>query len=298
MKRKKLALTATWLAAHLLHLPACSQQNSPQELKTPLSSQDRDTLLNRHSPEAFFANCSILPLSMAIYLNDANQIETLATDHLDLNERGSCGITLLIWSLLCRNYDCIPILLDHGAEPSLALTDPIEYGSAYLHDGDSFLSASLKFLRPDLLQLSLPYSRDPTPTDRYGQNLIHTYVLSRASEYYDNPIESTEEIISDLISAGIDINQRSHSGHTALHHTIDHGPYLAVTLLNLGADPLIVTNDETNLPQLLEEIMTREPNRRSPKYRPLLQRLTEMNLFDPVTLQAMNVTSDDLKIRN
>lgn len=298
MRRKKLALMATWLATHLLYLPACSQQNLPQEPIASPASQDRGDLLNRHPPEVFFANCSILPLSMAIYLNDTNQIEALATDDLDLNEQGQCGITLLIWSLLCRNYDCIQTLLDHGAEPSLALTATIEYRSTYLHDGDSFLSASLKLLRPDLLQLSLPYSRAPTHTDRYGQNLIHTYVLSRASEYYDNPIESTEQIISDLISAGIDINQRSHSGHTALHHTIDHGPYLAVTLLNQGADPLIATNDGANLPQLLEEIMTREPNRRSPKYRHLLQRLAKMNLFDPVTLQAIDVASDDLKIRN
>lgn len=298
MKRKELALTATWLAFHLLHLPACSQQSPPHELDTHLNSQDRDTLRNRHPPEVFFANCGILPLSMAIYLNDANQIKTLATSDLDLNEQGHCGITLLIWSLLCRNYDCIQTLLDHGAEPSLALTAPIEYRSIYLHDGDNFLSASLKLLRPDLLQLSLPYSQDPTRTDRHGQNLIHIYVLSRASEYYDTPIRTTEEIISDLISAGVDINQRSHSGHTALHHTIDHGPHLAVALLNRGADPLIVTNDGSTLPQLLEEIMTREPNRKSPKYRPLIQRLANMNLFDPATLQSINIANDDLKIRN
>lgn len=235
----------------------------------------------------FFSGCTVHPLSIAIQVHQTEEINALLASGLDVNERGRGGMTLLIWSILCRNYDCIKPLLDHGADPSLALTAPAEHRSFYLEDGDNFLSASLRFVRPDLLQLALPYSRNPTHTDRYGRTLIHTYILCRASDYYHDPATSSEEIISKLIAAGININHRSHSGHTALHHTIHCEPCLTIPLLNRGADPLITPNNGVGLPQMLEEIMTRAPNRQSSEYKAIVGRLAAMNLFDPVNLQAI-----------
>src|SRR5690606_2435561 len=106
--------------------------------------------------EEYFNGCGVQPLSIAIQADRMDEVESLLASGLDVNEQCRFGMTLLILAFLCRKYQTCEILLKRGADPDLALIEPVVYRDAYVEEGNSFFFVALNQARPVLCLSALP----------------------------------------------------------------------------------------------------------------------------------------------
>ena len=86
----------------------------------PLSLCAKDILLE-HTGE-YFSDKQVMSLARAGASGDSDMVAKLVSDGVDVNARGTDGMTPVIWALLALNERGFECLLQHGANPNLQLT--------------------------------------------------------------------------------------------------------------------------------------------------------------------------------
>jgi len=133
---------------------------------------------------------------------------------INYNKRDQAGCTALFYACMKGARDIVKILIDNGADVSLANNESI----APLH-------AVSKSGNKEIMKLLIDSGADVNFTDKYGKSpLIYTLQENRT------------EAAKYLISLGADISVKDNEGHTALDYATAHGLRDIIPLLSSMGD--------------------------------------------------------------
>lgn len=166
------------------------------------------------SLETMFPDLKLRALAKAAGEGNARLIEQLVEEGVDVNGRGTQGVTPLYWAL--RHYKGFRRLLDLGADPNVIYAD----GSSVMLG-----AVNLKDLR--ILECALVHGGNSNLTvgDSSGRTLIF------------DAIDAEMKTVDLLLKYGADINARDGLGYTPLLHAAALNDYeIVYRLLERGAD--------------------------------------------------------------
>nr|CAD7198174.1 unnamed protein product [Timema douglasi] len=177
-----------------------------------------------------------LPLNLALCEKQTSITLTLVEHNVDLNARDSHGRTLL--HLATERADCYSarFLVDHGASLSIATPDTL--GNTALH---IVASSSPNSIKDDILaemtevaRFMLDKGLDPNIQNKQGLSSLHLCTMAQNKYMF--------KLLLNLTNNPVDINIRTHDGHTALWYalhltdTYDESSF-AAQLIKKGAIP-------------------------------------------------------------
>jgi ankyrin repeat protein len=149
----------------------------------------------------------------------------------DISARGRAGMTPLIWAFLHQNKTGFALLLEHGADPNLQLTDTIDDLAT---KGSSAMSFAAMHEDIWYLQTVLKHGGDPNLVNAIRSN---TPIVS---SIFSLRIENAKL----LIAAGANLNWQDRNGVTPLISAVIINQYeLAYAMLEAGADPTLKTKN-------------------------------------------------------
>ena len=194
--------------------------------------------------EDFFDDPETAKLCSAIERCDIDAVKALLTLHPDINQPGKHGVTPLLWALLHRYDRLYEPLLDHGADPDHRVSNNVRLYSIVLQTGDSFLLACAKQMQYDGLDLALQHSKTPDQRDINGNGVLPLFIKDTISSEEHGPHAHLSETLETMLNAGLGINDRHANGNTPIHFAFRHHVAFAIPLLERGADPLLVNDDD------------------------------------------------------
>ena len=180
----------------------------------------------------YFTTPETVAAAKAIRRGNAEGLERLIADGLDVNARGREGMDLLKWSLGSFCLKCFETLLEHGADierpPAGEYTGKIK--QLFLKP---VMELAARLNDPAYLSLLLRHGGNPNALDVYGTRTI----------IYEAIMGGRMENVRLLVEAGADINARQElSRETPLHTAVAVQNYdIAYYLLERGADPMLET---------------------------------------------------------
>nr|CAD7590659.1 unnamed protein product [Timema genevievae] len=173
--------------------------NPPEELPDVLNQRD---------------DCGDLPLNLALCEKQTSITLTLLEHNVDLNARDSHGRTLL--HLATERADCYSarFLVDHGASLSIATPDTL--GNTALHIIASYSPSSIKddtlAEMTEVARFMLDKGLDPNIQNKQGLSSLHLCTMAQNKYMFT--------LLLDLTNNPVDINIRTHDGHTALWYAL------------------------------------------------------------------------------
>lgn len=246
------------MAANLFSTPACvaylalliatsgCTKTPPTKPAYPNSWQVGYQLIGEREgwrSDDFFSAPKYLEICEAIsYRNDAKLTE-LIKENVDLNVQGVNGFTLLYWAFVEQNLSAFNILLKHGANPDLALSQTIEGKHYSFIINDNILFTSLHCMRPQFCMAALPYSKDVNRRRGGKDNLLHAYFWHHGSSL---------KMLEALIEAGVDVNAVGSFGYTPCHYAASRKPEFCIPLIEAGSDPKIRNDEGQTVVEMLE----------------------------------------------
>jgi ankyrin repeat protein len=145
-------------------------------------------------------------------------VERLLKAGAEVDATGASGTTSLMWAAFTGHDDVARALLAAGADPNAA-----DAGS----DGSTPLMIAALMLDADTVRLMIDKGGDVHAGNERNQTPLMFAALSGRQE----------AIVAELIQAGVDVNKRTTTGHTALESAVLRGDLAVVEqLLRAGAD--------------------------------------------------------------
>lgn len=154
LRLSQIILTAGLL---VVAVSACSGPSSSpnilEKIKMAIFLGTNSTFqLKGRSAALVFQDAKVAELANAACSSEAtNEISVLVKSGVDVNGRGTEGITPLIWAMSCHNLAGIKALLKQGADPNLALTT----------DGSTAVYLAAGGSDPRILPLLLSHGGNP-----------------------------------------------------------------------------------------------------------------------------------------
>lgn len=153
--------------------------------------------------------------------NVANAEKILSSQKIDLNKKDKDGLTLLMLAVKEGNTECMRLLVDKGADTSIATSS---WGDTALH-----LAASYRHL--SAVEILLGANADINSKNAHGYTPLIYAILGK-----------NEEIVRLLINKGASIKEKDAQQRTPLFWAASTGPQKIANLL-LSGDPDIDARD-------------------------------------------------------
>ena len=178
----------------------------------------------------YFTTPETVAAAKAIRRGNAEGLERMIADGLDVNARGREGMDLLKWSMGSFCLECFETLLEHGADierpPAGEYTGKIE--QLFLMP---VMELAARLNDPAYLSSLLRHGGNPNALEVYGsKTIIHEAIMGGRMEN-----------VRLLVEAGADINARARgSMATPVQKAVTVKEYeIAYYLLERGADPML-----------------------------------------------------------
>lgn len=111
--------------------------------------------------EDYFDDPQVIALCEAIEENDLDEIERLVANGADVNAKGRCNMTPLLWALPDEKIERFTKLLELGADPNVLLTCDIKTLGPGFSSGSSVTHIVAKKERLEFFQAVFNHGGDP-----------------------------------------------------------------------------------------------------------------------------------------
>jgi len=209
---------------------AKSRSLSLTPLQLRLSQDPRNLALRKGwEPDRFFSNDDIISAADFILRGDIVKLQEAIDAGLAVNVVGKHNMTLLYWALVCDKLPAFCLLLDHGANPDVALNPAIDVGmDGIFYEGDTVLLSAARRGRVSFLLKGIPYSKEIEKRGAGNDSLMNVVVDECPSH----------DVLRSLIETGAEINSMDRIGASAVVRlTVSQKYEAARILLEAGADP-------------------------------------------------------------
>jgi ankyrin repeat protein len=199
------------------------------------------------NPRDFFANGRDSEFASAVSKGDRGKLERLV-GNVDVNQRGSCGVTFLAWALVHQEKESFSFLLEHGASPNIQFTDDgkVREGDSgslikeIFGKGYSVTCLSAQMVDPWYLDQVLKHGGNPNLFNPYSSFSPNPLAASLTLADVRNENSWRTENVKLLIAAGADVNFRDTFGTPVISQAALFLRYdLVYLMLQAGADPTV-----------------------------------------------------------
>jgi uncharacterized protein len=223
--------------------------------------------------EDYFEDSKVVALCGAIEANNIPEIDRLVAAGANVNALGKGKMTPLLWAYPDNKLDRFKRLLEHGANPNIAIESNFNSHGG-MSPGDSVTHLACKTAFPGYFEAVFSHGGDP--------NLIN----SGKAKFHDSPLHiviqfggaNKKEKIRTLLKMGADINYINGAGLTPTMTAVGWGRQydIALELLEAGADPKVYQPNSNS--KLVHIVVSKELDRMetwTPKQKSDYQKLVE-----------------------
>jgi hypothetical protein len=183
----------------------------------------------------YFDDSKVIALCRAIEANDIAEIDRLVAAGADVKAKGKGNMTPLLWAYPDNKLDRFKRLLEHGANPNVAIESDLNTHGG-MRPGDSVTHLACKTSFPGYFEAVFSHGGDP--------NLIRNGIIPNETPLFTlikGRAPSKLAGVKVLIAKGADLNHINGAGFTPAMTAVGWGNQfdIALELLNGGADPKI-----------------------------------------------------------
>ncbi|MEY4244938.1 MAG: hypothetical protein RLZZ245_2523 [Verrucomicrobiota bacterium] len=223
--------------------------------------------------EDYFTDPKVIALCRAIEANDLAEMDRLVKAGADVNAQGKDNMTPLLWAFPDNNLPRFKWLLEHGADPNVAIESEFNTGG-FMDPGDAVTHFVCNTAFPGYFDAVFEHGGDPNLRTRRYEDVPLTLVITGGGG------GNREGKIRALIAAGADPDVLSGGWTQAMRAVAWGGQYgLASLLLDLGADHMV--HEANGMRRLIHVVVAEErafrangPEQKA-DYQALLKRLTD-----------------------
>ncbi|KAI0425667.1 ankyrin repeat-containing domain protein [Xylaria sp. FL1042] len=143
-------------------------------------------------------------------------LDLLLAAGVDLNGQDKGGATLLFRAIQIQSYTATPAFLNLLIEKGASLSIRDFRGRTLLHEAIKTWPDQYGDRRVNCLELLLARGLDYSAVDNSGNNLLHELAI-RPLNHRGQRHEAILGLWNQLLSLGLDLNQRNYTGRTPLH---------------------------------------------------------------------------------
>lgn len=185
--------------------------------------------------EDYFEDPQLVALCKAIEANDLSTVERLLSAGVDVNARGIANVTPLLWAFPGNHIERFRLLLEHGADPNVQLTQDMPsvgkvVKNKYIIEGDSPIWLAMQTRFDGFLESAIRHGGDVNQVHPRWKEPLIAYAMKW------NKFEE----VKLLAKHGANLDWKTAEGSSLVMGPVQNGRYaMTLLLLELGADHTI-----------------------------------------------------------
>ena len=183
--------------------------------------------------EDYFNDPQVIALCKAIEANDLSEMDRLIAAGANVNAKGKDNMTPLMWAFPDNKLDRFKKLLEHGADPNVAIKSDLNTRGGF-GVGDCVTHMACATTFPGYFEAVFEHGGDVNLVSDCKSRVGNTPIFS----VIDGGGPNKKEHVRQLLAKGADINYLNGANQTPVMEAVGWGAQydIALLLLNLGAD--------------------------------------------------------------